>query len=80
MKNLALFVGRIVLFLSSMALITGLSLFVVGGFLMTWPILRLSPRSARTKSLMQLAVAIMGTVNAYGASIDSMKNDTGDSA
>lgn len=60
--KMATFVGRVLLFLASMALITGISFFVVGAYLTTWPILRLSPRSARTKAAMQVATGLFALV------------------
>jgi hypothetical protein len=63
--RLAKFLGQIVLFLASMALITGLSLFLVGSYLLTWPVLRLSPEERRTKALLQAGVALMGVLQAY---------------
>lgn len=60
--KMAVFAGKCVLFLASMALITGISLFVVGSYLTTWPLLRLSPRSARTKAAMQIATGVMSLV------------------
>lgn len=64
--RLAKFVGQCVLFLASMALLTGVSLFIVGGYLATWPILRQSPRSARMQALVGLGTAIFALVQAYG--------------
>ena len=64
--RLLTFVGRILVFLASMAFITGLSLFVVGGFCLTYPVTRMSPRSARTRALMQLFTALMTLASAYG--------------
>jgi Kef-type K+ transport system membrane component KefB len=66
--KLARLVGSILVFLASMAFIAGLSVFFVGGYLLTWPVSRniASPRSARTKALMQLFVALMAVGSAYG--------------
>lgn len=63
--KLAAFVGKFMLFLATMALLTGVSLFVVGGYLATWPILRQSPKSARVQSIVGLGTAIMALVQAY---------------
>jgi hypothetical protein len=65
LKPLA-FVGKILVFLASMAFITGLSLFIVGGYCMTYPVTRMSPRSARTRALVDLFVSLMALGNAYG--------------
>lgn len=58
--------GKVLLFLASCALIAGISLFVVGAYLTTWPIMRLSPRAARTQSLVNIAVDLMALARAYG--------------
>lgn len=64
--RLAAFAGRFALFIAGMALLTFISLFVVGAYLATWPIMRVSPRSRRLTSLMELATAAMGAARAYG--------------
>lgn len=58
--------GKCILFLASCALVTFISLFVVGAYLTTWPIMRVSPRNARMKALMDLAVSGMALARAYG--------------
>jgi hypothetical protein len=52
-------VGRLALLTASAALITAVSLLVLGGFLMTFPVLRLSPRDRRIKSAVDLTVAAL---------------------
>lgn len=64
--RLAAFAGRFALFIAGMALLTFISLFVVGAYLATWPIMRVSPRSRRLTSLMELATAAMSAARAYG--------------
>lgn len=64
--RLAKFAGSFALFIAGMALLTFISLFVVGAYLATWPIMRVSPRSRRLTSLMELATAVMGAARAYG--------------
>lgn len=63
--RLAKFIGKIVLFLASMAIITAVSLFVVGAYLTTWPIMRLSPRNQKTQALIQVAVSLMAVARAF---------------
>lgn len=64
--RLAKFAGKFALFIAGMAFIVFISLFVVGAYLATWPIMRVSPRSRRLTSLMELATAAMGAARAYG--------------
>lgn len=77
MKALAAFVGKLLLFLASMALITGMSLFVVGGWLVTLPILRLSPRNRRMTALMGAGAAMMTLAQAYGLMPDGTEEHDG---
>lgn len=58
-------IGKVLLLLAGMAFITGLSLFVAGAFLATWPLLRLSPQERRIGALIGLGTAVMGMVQAY---------------
>ena len=66
--------GGVILILASMAILTGLSLFVVGGFLTTWPIMRMSPQNRRVKSVMDLAVSLMALARAYGKDENAPKS------
>lgn len=75
MKLVAL-IGKAVLFLASMALITGVSLFIVGGYLTTYPVLRLSAKNRRVQALVGLGAAIMTVATVYGKAA----NDARDSA
>lgn len=66
MRRLAVFVGKFALFLASMAFLTALSLFIVGAYLATMPVLRLSPRNKRVQAATGAAVAIVALIRAYG--------------
>jgi uncharacterized membrane protein len=61
--------GKIILGLASMLLIAFVSLFVFGSYLATWPIMRLSPRDQRLRTLMNLATAILSTVQVWSDSL-----------
>lgn len=65
MTKLFATLGKFALFLVGMVFLTGVSLFVVGAYLATWPIMRVSPRDRRLTSLMGLATAVMATARAY---------------
>lgn len=64
--RLAKFAGSFALFIAGMALLTFISLFVVGAYLASWPIMRVSPRARRLTSVMGLATAAMTVARAYG--------------
>ena len=51
--------GRFAGIMATAALLTSLSLFIVSAYLMTWPILRKSPREQRLAAATQLATASM---------------------
>jgi hypothetical protein len=58
MRRLASFFGGIIVFLLGCVILTGLSLFIVGAFCVTWPVLRLSPRDAKLRAGMDAALAL----------------------
>lgn len=58
-------IGRLLLLLASAAFITFLSLFVIGAYLATWPVLRLSPKDRRITALTGLGTAVLTAVRAY---------------
>jgi hypothetical protein len=57
--------GGLVLLLAIAALITGVSLFVVGGYLTTWPILRMSPITRRKQAVAGLMVSVLALAQAF---------------
>lgn len=62
MKRLASFFGSIILFLLGATICTVLSLFVIGAFCVSYPVLRLKPRDAKLKAVMDLLLAIATAV------------------
>jgi hypothetical protein len=58
MRKIASFFGGILIFLLGCAVVTVLSIFVVGAFCVSYPITRLSPRDARLKAVMDLLMAL----------------------
>lgn len=59
-------VGRFALFLASMAFLTAVSFFVIGAYVASWPITRISPRNRRMQSVVGLAVAGVTVARAWG--------------
>lgn len=59
--------GRWGVILATTAALTVASLFVFGSFLITWPILRMSPRDRRLRVTADLVSQIMTTVAVYSA-------------
>ena len=57
--------GGLAITLTIMALLTATSVFVVGGYLLTWPILRQAPRTARKKAIAQVAVALFALAQTF---------------
>lgn len=64
--RLAKFAGGFALFIVGMALLTVIALFTVGAYLVSWPILRTSPRNRRLTSMVGLATSAMTVAQAYG--------------
>ena len=64
-RNTLAALGRMMLTVATMAFLAGVSLFIVGSYLMTWPILRLSPRNRRLQVATQLASAVLATVREF---------------
>jgi cytochrome c oxidase assembly factor CtaG len=64
-RFLARGLGRMAILAATAALLTGVSLLVGGAFLMTWPLLRKSPREQRLQAATEMAAAglvLLGTL------------------
>lgn len=72
--------GQFALLLVSMALLVVMSLFVIGSFLLTWPLHRLSPRDRRLRASVGFASSGMTLLTAYsdGSIRKMMENATED--
>lgn len=57
--------GKIALLLATMAFLAVISLFVVGSFILTWPVHRSSPRERKLKASMDFAQAGMTLLTAF---------------
>lgn len=57
--------GKLALLAATAALLTAVSLLLVGSYLMTWPVLRKSPRNRRIQATVELATAGMALLMAY---------------
>lgn len=58
--------ARLILGLVGMALLAAASLFIVGAWLATWPVLRLSPRQRQLKASLDFATAGLVLAQALG--------------
>lgn len=63
--------GRVALSLAAVAFLTTAALFVVGSYMVTWPVLRLPPRERRVRAAMDLASAGMATMQAFARKAQS---------
>ena len=63
--RLARLFGRAFLGLAGVAFLVGVSLFLFGSYLLTWPVLRLPPRERRMQAAVQLGSAVMGAMMAF---------------
>jgi hypothetical protein len=66
-KSLFRGAGSIALWGASMAMIVAVSLLLFGTWLLTWPLLRKSPRDKKIKAGMELASAVMQLLQAYSS-------------
>ena len=70
--------GRIALWLATMLFLAGLSLFIFGSYILTWPILRLSPRDQRVKVLMDMAASAFSAMTVFGRQLQDNLTDMGE--
>ena len=61
-------IGRLAFMLATMAFLASVSIFLIGAFLMTWPIMRRSPREQRLMATAELAAAAIGAVRTFAPS------------
>lgn len=64
MKIIGLF-GRLILGIAGFSLMTGMMLFMVGAYLVTMPLMRLSPKERRMRAAMDMAAAVFGMIRSY---------------
>lgn len=57
--------GSLAFLAATAAFLTAVSLFLLGSFLATWPILRKSPRERRIKATADLAAATIAAIGAF---------------
>lgn len=57
-------IGKLTLLLAATAFLTAVSLFLLGSYILTWPILRKSPRERRIAASVELATAGMAMLAA----------------
>lgn len=58
MKKLARFFGGVFVFLLGATICTVLALFVLGAFCVSYPVLRMKPRDAKLKAIMDLLLSV----------------------
>ena len=51
--------------LATCAFLVAVSLFVIGSYILTWPLLRLSPRERRIRATVDFASSAMATLTAF---------------
>lgn len=62
--------GSLALAAAGLAFLTAVSLLVLGSFIATWPILRLSPRERRLRASVELAAAGLTLLSTFAAGRD----------
>jgi len=56
--------GKFAFLLVSLAVISGVSLLLFGSYILTWPVLRLSPTNRKVKAMVELMGAAMAALAA----------------
>ena len=54
--------GKFAFLLVSLTVITGVSLLLFGSYILTWPVLRLSPANRKVKAMVDLTAAVMAAL------------------
>ena len=54
--------GKFAFLLVSLAVISGVSLLLFGSYILTWPVLRLSPTNRKVKAMVDLMGAVMAAL------------------
>lgn len=68
-------VGGFALITVSLGIVAVLSLFMLGSYLLTWPILRMSPRDRRIKVIIDLAQASFAALSALNITLPDQGDD-----
>jgi hypothetical protein len=71
MKTMIRGCGRFALTLATMGFLVTLSLFLMASYMLTWPLLRTSPRERRLRASAELASAVMGAIQAFAPTGDN---------
>ncbi len=61
---LAKMVGKLALLAVSLSVITAISLLLFGSFILSWPVLRLSPTNRKIRTMTDLAAAALAALAA----------------
>ena len=59
-------VGKLFLLAAATAFLVCVSLLLIGSYLLTWPVLRKSPRQRKLQASMELASAVVTFMSAFG--------------
>lgn len=57
--------GKLAISIAILGFLSAVSLLLLGSFLMTWPIMRKSPRDAKIQATVEMASAVMGAIQVY---------------
>jgi len=74
--GLARATGKLAFLLVSLTVITGVSLLLFGSYILTWPVLRLSPTNRKVKTMVDLAGAAMAALAAMQAEKEQEHEET----
>ncbi len=75
MKTMIRGCGRFALTLATMGFLITVSLFLVASYLLTWPLLRTSPRERKLRASAEVAAAVMGAIQAFASTTETTNDD-----
>ena len=76
--SIARALGKLMLLLVSTTFVIGVSLLLFGSYLLTWPVLRLSPNNRKIRSMVDLSAAALAALAAMQSDVTSDKSDNSD--
>jgi hypothetical protein len=77
--SLARGVGKLTLLLVSLTVIVGVSCLLFGSYILTWPVLRLSPTNRKVRAMVDLSSAALAALAAMQPTEDSNARKHGSS-
>lgn len=72
--------GKLIIGAATLGIMAGVSLFLVGTYVLTFPVLRKSPKARKLRATVDLASALVTTLAVFERDLDAAKADSVKSA